>query len=109
PLPPHEWARDRTCEGRNEIEYLEHSVGGDWFALAFEREGLDGFDADAVAHQALRRRPDQDLAGSRSLLEPGSDVHCVPRHQRLTRPSDDLPRVDADPHLETKRRHSVAH
>ena len=71
--------------------------------LPFSVERLDRLRADRVTHEALGRRPDQDLAGGGRLLEPGGDVHGVARGERLAGAGDDLARVDADAHLELPR------
>jgi hypothetical protein len=57
---------------------------GNRVALALQCERLEGLDLNGVAHETVRRRPDQDLARTRRLLEPRCDVDGVPHEdQRL--------------------------
>ena len=60
---------------------LEQSVCGDLPADALQGQGLKGFRAHRIAHQAVRVVADQDLAGSRCTLEASGDVHRVPCHE----------------------------
>ena len=71
--------------------------------------GATASDPGGLAHESLGRRADENLAGARSLLEALGDVHCVACGERLAGARDDLPGVDADPHLEPEGRDGVAH
>ena len=83
--------------------------GGNRLALPFQRKWRDRLRADGAAHESLGRRADENLSGARSLLEALGDVHCVACGERLAGARDDLPGVDADPHLEPEGRDGVAH
>ncbi len=65
--------------------------------LPLQRERLDRFDRDRVAHEPHRLGAEQCLAGRSRLLEPRRDVDRIARRQPLARSRDDLARVDAYP------------
>jgi hypothetical protein len=62
-----------------------------------ERALADRLDRHPARREAVRRRPDQDLAGLRALLEPRRDVEGLTgRERRVARLRDDLARLDPD-------------
>ena len=92
--------------GRNDAHgAADRTLGADHaphlHALAHASEGgpNPGLGHHAAGGQAVRSRPDQDLARIGRLLEPGRDVQRLAgRERRVTVLDDDLPRLDADPH-----------
>jgi hypothetical protein len=85
------------------LAHAEQAEGADGLRLALrlERRGLLGL--DRIADQAVGRLADQDLAGSRALLEPGRDVDGVAGNERGVgrgAAGHDLAGVHADPHLD---------
>ena len=72
---------------------------GDGLGLALERQRRDGLDLDLVAREAVGQGPEDDLAGTRRLLEPRRRVDRVAGDQPLPGAGvagDDLAGVDAD-------------
>ena len=64
------------------------------------RETAPGVDRDRRAHERVRLGPEQDLPRRRRLFEACGDVDGVAHHQHVGVASNDLARVDADPHAE---------
>src|SRR3954454_11800251 len=69
------------------IDDLEQAPGDDEIVLSAEAQRLHRFRGDDVAHEPPRRVADQDLAGSRSLLQPRRDVDGIAGDERV-RPLD---------------------
>ena len=72
-------------------------------ALALDRQRRDRRGVHRMTDQAERVVPEQDVSGSRRLLEPRGDIDDVTRRERAARRGrarDGLPRVDPDAHRE---------
>jgi len=82
-------------------------MSSDGLGLAFGRDRLDDLDLDRVPRKGERRLPKKDLAGLGCLLEARGDVDRISRDEGVTRASDDLARVDADPCQEAEFGDSV--
>ena len=63
--------RDRGIADRHQ------AVGRNRLGLALQRQRLHRLDLDGIADQLVGQRPQQDLQGTGSLLEPGGDVDRV--------------------------------
>ena len=107
--PSDEGRRDGARERGDVVQQLEDAKGGNRLTLPFQSKWRHRFRADGAAHESLGRRADENLSGASSLLEALGDVHCVACGERLAGARDDLPGVDADPHLEQEGRDGVAH
>ena len=75
----------------------EHAEGADRLRPTLQRERPDRLERDQVAHEALGRLADEDVAVARLLLQAGRDVQRVTDARRVLVGDDDLPRVDGDP------------
>src|SRR6476659_9648592 len=83
---------------------MQELVGGNAFRLALELQRLHRLDLDGVAHQLVRRLPDQDLTGGRRLFQPGGNVDGVAGHEPLAGGDvarDDLAGIDPGAVLQT--------
>jgi hypothetical protein len=95
--------------------------GRDRLGLALQGERRDRFGFDGVPHEPARLLTEQNLAGTRRLLQSRGDVNSVAGGQALTRRlrGHDLARVDSYPRLNpdpevplellAQRRESFAH
>ena len=75
---------------RPSAETATSRQAGTGSALPFSVERLDGLGLDRLPREPQRPLAEEDLAGPRSLLEPGGDVDRVTRREPLRGAGDDL-------------------
>jgi hypothetical protein len=94
---------EMTREARASVENVDEPPGDDRLVLPAQREWVERFDDDRIAHEPARRVTDQNLASTGRLLKPGRNVdgvagdECVRLHA-LAR--EDLARVHAGADLD---------
>jgi hypothetical protein len=79
------------------------------FSFPPPHAGRNRLHVDCVTDEPERRRPDEDLAGRRDLLEPGGNVHRITRDESPALARDDFTGVYADPDLQLERFHRALH
>ena len=103
-LSPDERSVQSAGVGRNVRKDVEEAPGKDRFGLPFDGKRLDLLDPNRIAHEAEGRVPDQDLAGTRGLLQARRHVDGVPGRERVSQrrvAGDDLAGVDAHSHRDS--------
>jgi hypothetical protein len=92
-----------TRDRRDHLADAEQTPGRDGLGFPLHVERLDRLGLDGLAHQAIRRMAEEDLAGRRLLLEAGGHVHGVAGHDRgigCRSAGHDLAGVHADSDLD---------
>ena len=65
------------------MKHLDQPPSRDLFGLTLERERLDTLSAYRLPDEAVRLRPQEDLAGLCGLLEAGGNIHWITGREGL--------------------------